>query len=429
MSRGLNVRAFVLLAAFSFAARAHDPLLDLPEPTSVPEAWNVITQSVANVEKCLETNQLKELSYHVANCSPAIRVLQADAKTHGDKGLVQQLESLYYSGDAIITATREKTDPVSKGREAYSVHRSAVDAVARQYKPETVNAAVYVCVHHPLERSLDAAAKCSKCSMSLVRRRIPASMTYEKPAQPSMKLEARTDGPLDVGKRVTVTVTLSRNDGTAVTPKDLLVMHTEKIHLLIIDQSLSDYHHEHPTPLDSPGVYAFLFTPRMPGPYRIFADVVPAQSSVQEYVIADLPAATAGEVLKEKQVRLLNEVGGLRFAMSFDGDVGDITAERPIAGTLTVSTADGKPFNQLQPVMGAFAHLVAFSEDRRTVLHLHPEGPELKDPAARGGPALKFKLYAPMPGFYRLFAQFQINGLATFVPFNLRILPRDVPQR
>src|SRR5688500_10982755 len=216
-------------------ALAHDPLLDLPEPTSVPEAWNVITQSIANVEKCLDTNQLKELAYHVANCSPAIRVLQANAKTRGETDLVKQLEALYNSGDAIITATRQPADPVAKGREAYAVHRAAVDAVARQYKPETTTAAVYNCVHHPLDRSLDPKAKCPKCSMSLIKRRIPASTTYEKPGEPSMKLDARADAPLQPGKRVTVTLTLKKNDGTPVTPRDLLLMHTEKIHLLIID--------------------------------------------------------------------------------------------------------------------------------------------------------------------------------------------------
>ena len=85
----------VLLAVFAAAsAVAHDPLLDLPAPTSVSEAWNVITQSVANVEKCLDTNQLKELAYHVANCSPAIRVLQADAKAVGVVVVVRKLLTL-----------------------------------------------------------------------------------------------------------------------------------------------------------------------------------------------------------------------------------------------------------------------------------------------------------------------------------------------
>jgi hypothetical protein len=412
-----------ILVFFAPTVHAHDPLLDLPEPTSVPEAWNVITQSITNVEKCLDTNQLKELSYHVANCSPAIRVLQAHAKSRGEGDLVKQLESLFYSGDAIITATRQPPDPIAKGREAHAVHRAAVDAVARHYNPDVVTAAVYNCVHHPLDRSLDPKAKCPKCSMSLIKRRIPASTTYERPGEPSMKLDARADAPLQPGKRVTVTLTLKKNDGTPVTPRDLLLMHTEKIHLLIIDQSLSDYHHEHPQPLDTPGVYVFSLTPKMPGPYRIFADVVPAESSVQEYVVADLPSDIEGEPVTDRQTRLTGEAGRLRFALTFDAKATDIRANRPIAGTLMVSTAQGKPFDQLQPVMGAFAHLVAFNEDRKTVLHIHPEGPEPKDPEARGGPALKFKLYAPRPGFYRLYAQLQIKGAPVFVPFNLRILP------
>jgi hypothetical protein len=414
----------LFLVFFARAAIAHDPLLDLPAPTSVPEAWNVITQSVANIDECLETRQLKEVSFHVANCSPAIRVLQADVK--GDRARVEQLEALYYSGDAIITATREKEDAIPRARAAYEAHRQSVRAVAALYKPDVVNAAVYVCVHHPLERSVDPATPCAKCSMKLIPRRIPASMTYERPGAPWMKLEARSDRPLEVGKAVTVTINLTRvKDGKPVTPRDLLVMHTERIHLLIVDASLDDYHHEHPKPMEGmAGVYAFTFTPRKPGPYRIFADVVPVITSRQEYVVADLPAETDGEPVGDKRSRLTGEGGaGLRFSLTFDVKATEVQSGRPIPGTLTVSGLDGKPFNQLQPVMGAFAHLVAYSEDRRTVLHVHPEGPEVKEAEARGGPILKFKLYAPQPGFYRLYAQVQVNGAQVFVPFNVRILP------
>ena len=73
--------------------------------------------------------------------------------------------------------------------------------------------------------------------------------------------------------------------------------------------------------------------------------------------------------------------------------------------------------------MGAFAHLVAFNQDGKTVLHIHPEGAELQNPAARGGPILNFKLYAPTTGFYRLFAQTQIEGQPRFVRFNLTVEP------
>jgi hypothetical protein len=412
-----------ILVFLSPTALAHDPLLDLPEPTSVPEAWNVITQSLANVQTCLDTNQLREIAFHIANCSPAIRVLQAEAKTNGDKALVAQLESLYYSGDAVITATRERSEPLTKARAAFDPHRKAFDAVTARYEPKIVNAAVYVCPHHPLERSLDPAAKCPKCSMASIRRRLPASTTYEKPGEPSMNLAARADAPLESGKRVTVTLTLTRKDGAPVAHKDLLVMHTQRIHLLIIDSGLADYHHEHPQPIDTPGVYVFSFNPKRPGPYRIFADVVPVRTSRQEYVVADLPANTPGEPVADKQAKLASRVEDFMFLITFDEKVTDIRAARPISGTLTVTGADGKPFNRLQPVMGAFAHLVAFNEDRKTVLHIHPEGPEIQDAQARGGPALKFKLYAPQPGFYRLYAQVQIADRPVFAPFNLRILP------
>jgi hypothetical protein len=410
---------------FTLTAGAHDPLLDLPEPTSVPEAWNVITQSMANIDECLQTRQLREVAFHVANCSPAIRVLQADVK--GNRARVEQLEALYYSGDAIITATREKEDALPRARAAYDAHRQAVQAVAALYKPEIVNAPVYVCVHHPLERSIDPATPCPKCSMKLIPRRIPASMTYERPGEPTMKLEARADRPLEIGKPATVTLNLARaRDGSPVTPKDLLVMHTQRIHLLIVDASLDDYHHEHPKPMeDLPGVYVFTFTPKKPGPYRIFADVVPVPTSRQEYAVADLPSETDGEPVGDKRSRLTGEGAGLRFSLTFDVNAAEVRAARPIPGTLTISGPDGKPFNQLQPVMGAFAHLVAFSEDRKTVLHVHPEGPEIKEPDARGGPHLKFKLYAPKPGFYRLYAQVQVEGAQVFIPFNLRILPAN----
>ena len=56
---------------------------------------------------------------------------------------------------------------------------------------------------------------------------------------------------------------------------DLKKVHTEKLHLLIIDSSLSDYHHLHPTINKKTGAFVFEFTPKRQGNYQIWADVTP----------------------------------------------------------------------------------------------------------------------------------------------------------
>jgi hypothetical protein len=98
-----------------------------------------------------------------------------------------------------------------------------------------------------------------------------------------------------------------------------------------------------------------------------------------------------------------------------------IQVGRPAFARLRITTADGKHFTQLEPLMGAFAHLVGFNQDYKTVMHLHPKGPLVLDPAARGGPELEFQIYALRRGFIRLFAQVQIEGRSRFVSFGLQI--------
>lgn len=472
-----SLLAVLALVVLSAPSAGHDPLLDLPEPRSVPEAWDVIRQSVDNVGTLLAAGELKPIAFQIANCSPAIRVLQADvmaksansararsaakpgeppATGAADADAHARLEALFAAGGAVITASRETETPRGKAEERYKAYRAMVSDVAAGYPQAVREAAVYVCPMHPLDRHLDPAARCTVCSMKLVRRRIPPGTTYTAPGAASMTLRATPDAPLRSGVRASVRVRLARLDNTPVGPDDLVTTHTEKIHLLIVDPALSDYHHEHPTPTGTPGEYAFAFTPRRAGPYRIFADVVPAATAVQEYVVTDVPAAggSAAVAVVEDQVdRLTTAADGLRYELTFEqsgrggGAVSQtsggtarmstapatgpaptsaaISAGRPIAGRLTVTRDDGRPCRELEPVMGAFAHIVGFGQDRRTVVHIHPAGPEPTQPQDRGGPALRFDFAAPAPGFYRLYAQFRVDGVQRFVPFGLTVGPAD----
>ena len=77
----------------------------------------------------------------------------------------------------------------------------------------------------------------------------------------------------------------------------------------------------------------------------------------------------------------------------------------------------------LRPMMGAFAHMVAFDPELKGFAHLHP----LEDvlPANQSdshqGP-LTFSFTPPKNGFYRLWAQVRIGEEAeTFIPFDLKV--------
>ena len=260
--------------------------------------------------------------------------------------------------------------------------------------------------------------------MKLEERIIPASDAYNTPGEPSVVITPAVAAPLIVGRASDVKIRLTRKkDGVPITLDDLRVVHTEPIHLLIIDESLSDYHHEHPRPTEVPGEYLFHFTPRKPGAYRIFADVVPRLSRTQEYAVCDLPGAAPGEPFADRAVTTSGQAGDLRCGLHWAGDPAKLRAKEPVAVVAEITDAAGQPFNQLEPVMGAYAHIVGFYEDRQTVLHIHPEGFEPQQPTERGGPEFKFRFYAPKPGFIRLYVQVQVAGGQRFAPFGVVVSP------
>jgi hypothetical protein len=242
------------------------------------------------------------------------------------------------------------------------------------------------------------------------------------PAVHTVRATIQTDARLEVGKEVKGTLRLQQITGAPVLITDLRVVHTERIHLLIIDPSLTDYHHVHPTPTTTPGAYEFTFTPKKPGAYRAWADLRTTLTGFQEYAQAEMSATTTAAPTIDKTPKLKGEVEGLRYVLTLDK--AKIPAGEPVRARLRVTDAKGKPFKQLEPIMATFAHLVAFNEDGKTVLHIHPKTNKVPGPTDRGGPDLELQIYAEEPGFYRLFAQVQIGGESKFVPFGLEVVKR-----
>jgi hypothetical protein len=264
---------------------------------------------------------------------------------------------------------------------------------------------------------------CPKCGRALDQlcRILPAKAGFPLPGEQTVRASISTAEPLTVGKPVSALLHLQRSNGDPVTPADLVETHTKKIHLLIVDSSLTDYHHEHPVPTRNPGEYSFSFTPAKPGGYRVWADIRPYPLGLQEYAMTDIPVKTAGEPLTNRAVNFKANVDGLSYEFIFPQNA--IRVGQPVRLRLRITSVDGKGFTQLEPLMSTFAHLVGFNQDYKTVMHLHPKGAPILDPTARGGPELEFQIYPLQPGFVRLFAQVQIDGRSHFAPFDLQILP------
>ena len=264
---------------------------------------------------------------------------------------------------------------------------------------------------------------CPKCGMPLdqLSRVLPSNSGFPSPGQQSVRASVSTSAPLTVGQPVTALLHLQRPTGDPVLLSDMIETHTKKIHLLIVDSSLTDYHHEHPIPTRNPGEYSFSLTPAKPGGYRVWADIRPYPLGLQEYAMTEIPAATTGEPLTNRAVNFKANVDGLSYELIFAQNT--IRVGQPVRFRLRITSADGKGFTQLEPLMATFAHLVGFNQDYKTVMHLHPKGAPVLDPTARGGPELEFQICPLQPGFVRLFAQVQIEGRSHFAPFGLQILP------
>ena len=251
-------------------------------------------------------------------------------------------------------------------------------------------------------------------------------------ARSPVAMTIATANPAVAAREVNATVTLKTGSGKTVSPEDLLVTHTRLLHLLIVDPTLTDYQHVHPEPAATPGQWTFAFSPRATGAYRVFADFTPAATARGLYASVDLnvtgqPSALSKRASERVQASGRGSDSGPTF-VERDGNVfalstvqQPVRAGQPIDLRFEVSRSDGGEVS-LEPVMGAFAHLVAFDETRSGFAHLHPaEADLLKTPDPRH-PVLNFKLTIPRGGRYVVWAQVNLGGRETFVPLDLSVI-------
>ena len=227
------------------------------------------------------------------------------------------------------------------------------------------------------------------------------------------------DAPAEPGREARYVLTMKTSTGKPVGPVDLLVSHTRKLHLLIADPTLQDYQHIHPEAGAQPGEWTFAFTPHLAGRYRVFADFTPVATARSLYASAELPVK--GDVATNTHILSWEaEVEGYRFQLR--PAVTPIAARRMADLTLTVTRGDGGRV-PMEPVMGAYAHLVAFDAALGGFAHLHPKETDLGKPPDPVRPTLTFRITIPNGGRYVIWAQVKLAGREVFVPFSFEVAP------
>jgi len=242
-----------------------------------------------------------------------------------------------------------------------------------------------------------------------------------------VSIKVATESAAVSGKPVALRLTLKTAGGKPIGPEDLLVVHTQPLHLMIVNPDLGEYHHVHPQPGDADGDWLLQFVPRGSGTYRIFADFTPAATGLGLYASADveigagapapLPdaefASTSAGSGTGDDLERWTEQSGYEFMLHTDRP---IRAGEQADLAFTVRSRDGGVV-PLRPVMDAFAHLVAFDRDRTGFAHIHPAETDLSDPPDAKNPRLTFKVTIPIAGRYVIWAQVNLDGTETYVPF------------
>jgi hypothetical protein len=318
-----------------------------------------------------------------------------------------------WSTDAVGNPTKRRM-LLAAMREAWAKMKSQYPADALEILPP-----LWSCPMHS-ELIASAAGTCPVCGMSLE----PIYVTQPQlSSAPIIRAAIFPKAPLQVGRKADLRLRLLFNkDGRPVELSDLEETHTRKIHLLIVDTSEIDYHHEHPEPV-SPGEYSFSFTPAREGIYRVWADLKPVRTHTQQYSVTDIATAGAppsdppGDDPENRHA----EIDGYKFDLKFDTPV--IRQKETAAGNLHITAPDGTPCKRLEVVMGAFGHFVGFCEDFLTVLHVHPVQTATLTQDSLGGPDLPFYFRSVEPGTVRLFTQVKIDGKDLFPRFVVRVQP------
>ena len=264
--------------------------------------------------------------------------------------------------------------------------------------PDPSEGVVYICPMDPDVRSHDAGV-CRRCGMTLLAG-IPDPVEFH------LDLKVMPTSP-EPGRQAVLQFLV--HDPWKDRPVSRFnVVHEKFFHTFVVSEDLQFFEHGHPR-LVADGVFQYPITFPKAGMFRVLGDYYPAGATPQLTSDTVFVPGT-GPASPVQLGRDYSAKTAENMAVSFM-----TIPERPVATARTQLRFVVDADRGLERYLGAWGHMLAVSNDLIDMMHEHPL-------LADGGRQVEFEIVFPRPGAYRLWVQFQSDGVVNTVHFDVPVV-------
>lgn len=256
---------------------------------------------------------------------------------------------------------------------------------------------VYFCPMDLDVRSNDPGS-CPRCGMALVAG-LPEPRDYD--------FDLTASPPVPRPKETTTLRFNVTDPWEGKTVSDFEVMHEKIFHSFVVSQDLEYFAHVHPVQ-QADGTFLLDVEFPEPGLYQILGDFYPVGGTPQLITRSIIvPGGELAAATLESDYTKPREAENIR--------VGLVTVPAvPLAGQETELYFTVTPEEGLEQYIGAWAHMLAVSDDLIDTVHGHPF-------IADGSSEMLFHLTFPRARTYRVWVQFQRQGIVNTVHLDIPV--------
>ena len=184
------------------------------------------------------------------------------------------------------------------------------------------------------------------------------------------------------------------------------VVHEKLFHAFVVSEDLHFFRHAHPT-FVADGVFQLPITFPTGGMFRVLGDFYPAGATPQLATQTIIVPGTAPAPVQLTRDYSTKPSENMRVSMV-------TIPEQAVAGMRTQLRFTLDPVDGLEKYLGAWAHMLAASNDLIDMIHQHPYRVDEHQ-------MVEFEMVFPRPQVYRVWVQFQRKGVVNTAHFDIPV--------